>query len=173
MRIVIIAGIAMWIFHKHHTRNSESKKGDRVVDTNRVKTLSTEWEGVSNELSVIQHIFEAEQIAYNQAVQNLAAQRFALSSAREDLNELKMELSHYLKSNKIHVEQFKHLSEDCITSYLTYESEEQKMSDMDHEFKNAYADWDTRCDERLSKINSMRDKIKSIENEIKKTCSDV
>lgn len=163
----------MWIFHKHHNKKSEGDTGGKVVDTYRVKTLSTEWEGVSNELSVVQHIFEAEQIAYNQVVQNLAGQRFALSNAREVMNELKMELSHYLKSNKIHVEKFKELSEDCITSYLRYESEEQKMIDMDNEFKISYADWDTKCEERLSKINSMRDKVKFIENEIKKICSDV
>jgi len=171
--LVIVSTIAMWFFHKHHTKKSGTMTGDKVVDTNRVKLLSTEWEGVSNELAVVQQAFDAQQRAYNQALNNLAMQRCTLSCVYEELNELKMELGNYLRSNKIHVEKFKELSGDCIETYLTYESEQQKMTDMDMEFNNAYVDWEAKCEGRLSKIHSMREKIKTIEKEIQTLCSDI
>lgn len=166
-----MVAIAMWLFHKHHSNKRVCNTEDTTIDKSRVKVLSIEWEGISNELNVVQQVFEAEQVAHNQAVQNLTTQRAILSNACKELNELKMELGQCLRSNKIQVEKFKELSEDCIKSYLIYEKEEQKMIDMDNEFKKSYADWDVKCEERLIKINCMREKIKTIENQIKVVCS--
>ena len=171
--VVIISTIAMWLFHKHHTNKSRARIEDKVVDTERVKILSTEWEGVSNELAVVEQVFETEQMTHNQAIQNLSSQRYTSSCAYNVLNELKIELGHCLTSNKLQIEMFKDLSKEYIESYLTYESEAQKMTDMEKEFNMAYADWDAKCEGRLSKIHSMRERIKAIEIEIKTLCSNV
>ena len=169
MRLVVIVAIGMWLFKKHCQSGHDQKVGDR----NKIKALSTEWEGLSSELAVIQQAFELEQITYNNAVQNMANQRYAYTFAYDELNEMKADLSSYLRNNVINVDVFKNLTDECMIAYSKYEHEHQKMVEMDNDFNDAYSKWDSKCEGRLSKINEMRLRIKDIETEIKNLCSDI
>jgi hypothetical protein len=169
MLYIVIAVVGMWLFKRH-------SKGEGVksrVDTSRVKQLSYEWEGLSNELALVQHAFEVEQIAYSNAYQILADKRLSVAYAFAELNDMKMELNNCLRAHKIEVEVFKELTDDCIDAYVTYERDQQELVDMEQDFSASYDGWGVKCGVRLTKMREMRKRIKEIEMEIKTLCCDV
>jgi archaellum component FlaC len=172
MRLFVTIAIVMWLFNKQR-KNTSSEKGITLTESNQIKKLSAEWERLSNELAVVQQAFDAEQISYNHAIHNLSKQRLIFQDVYNELNEMKAKMSDYLKRNKINVNVFKQLSDDCVVAYLNYEHEHQMMADMENEFDASYGEWETRFESRLSKIHEMRQIIKGLEHEIKNMCADV
>lgn len=172
MIYIAIAIVGMWMLTK--LQDEAHKKRERgSVDSTKVKQLSFEWENISNDLAVVQHAFDAEQIAYNHAVQSLSHQRSLYANAYAELSETKMQISDCLRSNKLDVDEFKDLSHECVQGYLVYENEQQNFADMENDFNKAYNDWDEKCELRLTKIREMRQRIREIETEIKTLCSKV
>ena len=162
----------MWFFNKHR-KNTLPEPGIKMTETLQIKNVSSEWDKLCIELTFVQQAFDAEQTAYKNAINNLSKQRHILSESFEDLNEMKAELSEYLKHNRINVVVFKRLSDECVVAYLHYEHEYQILADMEYEFNASYSEWETRFESRLSKISELKNSIKALENEIKDLCIDI
>jgi chromosome segregation ATPase len=173
MRLLVTIVFAMWLFNKHRKKNNVLEEEITITEKLQVKKLSSEWERQSNDLAFVQHAFNVEQTAYNNAVQHMSKQRAIVADTYGELNEMKAELSEYLKQNKINIVVFKRLSDECVLAYLNYEHEHQILMDMKYEFDASYREWNARLQSRLSKMRELTQSIKGLEHEIKDICADV